>query len=157
MEIIMKLTTRLFGEIEVSDDKIITFPSGILGFPDMQKFTLLYDSSRGDASLRYLQSLDDGDYCLPVVDPLYVKEGFNPAVKAEDIEAVQPLETDNMLILVTVTVPVDIKQMTANLSGLIIINSDTNKAVQVMVEEDDNGEYPVKYPIYDYLEKQKKS
>ncbi|MBQ7679706.1 MAG: flagellar assembly protein FliW [Butyrivibrio sp.] len=149
----MKVTTRLFGEIEVAEDKTITFPDGILGFPDMKKFTLLHDSSREDVSLRYLQSLDDGDYCLPVVDPLYIKEEFNPAIKESDIEALQPLETDNMLILVTVTVPVDIKQMTANLSGLIIINSDTNKAVQVMVEEGDD--YAVKYPIYEYLEKQK--
>ena len=32
----MKITTRVFGTIEIDDDKIIHFPAGIIGFPDMQ-------------------------------------------------------------------------------------------------------------------------
>ena len=30
----MKVQTKWFGEIEVSDDKIITFDKGIIGFED---------------------------------------------------------------------------------------------------------------------------
>ena len=39
----MRVNTRLFGEIEIADEKIITFPNGIIGFPDMKKFTMIYD------------------------------------------------------------------------------------------------------------------
>ena len=33
----MKAATRLFGEIEIDESKIITFEDGIIGFPDMKK------------------------------------------------------------------------------------------------------------------------
>ena len=29
----MNINTRIFGEIEADESKIITFPSGIIGFP----------------------------------------------------------------------------------------------------------------------------
>ena len=29
----MKINTKVFGEVEIADDKIIHFPSGIVGFP----------------------------------------------------------------------------------------------------------------------------
>ena len=39
----MKAKTRMFGEIDIQEDKIITLESGMIGFPDMQKFTLIFD------------------------------------------------------------------------------------------------------------------
>lgn len=40
----MKADTRFFGEIEVGDDKILTFDEGILGFSDMKRWTILFDN-----------------------------------------------------------------------------------------------------------------
>ena len=51
-------------------------------------------------------------------------------------------------MLVTVTVPSDLTKMTVNLKGPIVINAQTRRACQVIVEGD---EYAVKYPIYDIL------
>ena len=42
----MKLTTKIFGETEISDDKILTFPKGIIGFPDLTRFALMYDKEK---------------------------------------------------------------------------------------------------------------
>ena len=39
----MKLNTRIFGEVEIEDSKIISFPNGIIGFPDLKRFTLMHD------------------------------------------------------------------------------------------------------------------
>ena len=33
----MKVNTRLFGEIDIEDDKILNLDNGIIGFPDMKK------------------------------------------------------------------------------------------------------------------------
>ena len=38
----MKINTRLFGEIEISDERIITFTSGIMGFEEYSKYTLIF-------------------------------------------------------------------------------------------------------------------
>ena len=37
----MKISTKFHGEIEINDQDIITFQSGIPGFLDEKKFTLL--------------------------------------------------------------------------------------------------------------------
>ncbi len=149
----MRLNTRLFGEIEVSEEKIITFPNGIIGFPDMTKFTLIYDEEQGTgAGIRWLQSLDEPGFAMPVMDPLVVKADYNPDVEDELLGNIGKVTGDNLLALVTVTVPKDLTKMSVNLQGPIIINVDERKACQVIVD----GElYPVKYPIYDILQARK--
>ncbi len=39
----MKIKTKIFGEIEISEEKIVTFQDGIIGFPEMKRFALLHD------------------------------------------------------------------------------------------------------------------
>jgi len=39
----MKANTRLFGEIDIDEEKIITLENGMIGFPDLRKFTLIFD------------------------------------------------------------------------------------------------------------------
>ncbi len=146
----MRLNTRLFGEIEVAEEKIITFPNGIIGFPDMTKFTLIYDEEQGTgAGIRWLQSLDEPAFAMPVMDPLMVKADYNPDVEEDLLSNIGKITGDNLLALVTVTVPADLTKMSVNLQGPIIINVDERKACQVIV---DSELYPVKYPIYDILQ-----
>lgn len=149
----MRVNTRLFGEIEIADEKIITFPNGIIGFPDMTKFTMIYDEEQGtSAGIRWLQSMDEPAFAMPVMDPLVVKADYNPEVDDEILKNIGALTADNTLVLVTVTVPSDLTKMSVNLQGPIIINVDERKACQVIV---DTPEYPVKYPIYDILQARK--
>lgn len=149
----MKVETRVFGEIEVEEDKIITFPNGIIGFPELTRFTLIYDKERGDdAGIRWLQSLQETDFAMPVMDPLLIKDTYNPEVNDELLEPAGNVDADNMLVLVTVTVPSDITQMTVNLRGPIIINAEEKKACQIIVDGED---YPVKYPIYEIVQARK--
>ena len=149
----MRINTRLFGEIEVSEDKIITFPGGIIGFPEMQNFTLIFDEEKGtNAGIRWMQSLDEIGFALPVMDPLVVKENYNPEVDDELLKGLGNIGPDNLLVLVTVTVPADLTKMTVNLQGPIVINVEERKACQVIVEGED---FPVKYPIYDILKARK--
>ena len=42
----MVVETKWFGTIDISEDKIITFDMGIMGFEDYKKFTIIYDSER---------------------------------------------------------------------------------------------------------------
>ena len=37
----MKIITRDFGEQEIEEDKIITFPEGIIGFENVKRYALL--------------------------------------------------------------------------------------------------------------------
>ena len=149
----MKINTKIFGEIEIADEKIITFESGIIGFPDLKSFTLLHDEEKGtNAGIRFLQSLDEPAFAMPVMDPFVVKEDYAPEVDDELLAKLGNLTEDNLLILVTVTIPSDLTRMTVNLQGPIIINVEERKASQIIVE---GNAYPVKFPIYDILQSRK--
>ena len=149
----MKAATRLFGEIEIDESKIITFEDGIIGFPDMKKFTLIFDEEReGRPSISWLQSMDEPEIAFPVMDPLFVCETYNPSVEDELLKNLGTIKEDNLYVLVTVTVPQNIKELAVNLKAPIVINTDTRKASQIIVEDD----LPVRYRIYEILEEAKK-
>ena len=148
----MKVTTRIFGEVEIDDDRIINFPKGIIGFPELNKFAMMYDKDQGLGSIHWLQSLDEPAFAMPVMDPLYVKDDYNPQVDDDLLEEVKPIDPDSTLVLVTVTVPHELEKMTVNLKGPIIINSETRKATQIILDDED---CPVKFPIYEILKAQK--
>lgn len=149
----MKAATRLFGEIEIDESKIITFEDGIIGFPDMKKFTLIFDEEKEDRpSISWLQSMDEPEIAFPVMDPLFVCEAYNPSVEDELLKNLGTIKEDNLYVLVTVTVPQNIKELAVNLKAPIVINTDTRKASQIIVEDD----LPVRYRIYDILEEAKK-
>ena len=149
----MKAAPRLFGEIEIDESKIITFEDGIIGFPDMKKFTLIFDEEKeGRPSISWLQSMDEPETAFPVMDPLFVCETYNPSVEDELLKNLGTIKEDNLYVLVTVTVPQNIKELAVNLKAPIVINTDTRKASQIIVEDD----LPVRYRIYEILEEAKK-
>lgn len=149
----MKIQTKIFGEIDIAEDKIITFARGIIGFPELNRFTLLRDEEQGTGvGIRWLQSLDEPAFAMPVMDPLLVQPDYDPEVDEELLTEAGDLNEENILVLVTATVPSDITQMTVNLQGPIIVNVEECKACQVIV---DTEKYPVRFPIYDILKERK--
>lgn len=149
----MKITTRIFGEIEIADDKIIVFENGIIGFPDLKNFALIHDEERGtNTGIRFMQSLDEPNFAMPVMDPLLVKPDYDPQVDDELLASAGDISSGNILVLVTATIPGDLTKMSVNLQGPFIINVDEHKACQIIVE---NGDYPVKFPIYEILKSRK--
>ncbi len=148
----MNVTTKIFGDIEIDDDKIITFPKGIVGFPELTDFALLHDSEKGSDSIHWLQSLQEPAFAMPVMDPLIVCPDYNPEVDDELLKHLGELDEEEILVLVTVTVPKDLTKMSVNLKGPVIVNAGKKTAAQVIIEGD---EYQVKFPIYDILNENK--
>ena len=148
----MKANTRIFGEIDIDESKIITFVNGMVGFPDMKKFTLIYDEEKKNkGGIMWFQSLDEPEFAMPVVDPSSICEDYNPTVNDELLSAIGELNDENLFVLVTIKVPSDITKMTINLKGPIIINSDTRLGEQIIVEDD----VDMRFPIYDMLQSKK--
>lgn len=148
----MKVDTRVFGEIDIEDEKSIFFEQGIIGFPNLQKFALIYNSEKEKkGAISWLQSLDEPTFALPVMDPLTMCPDYNPRVEDELLKPLGELTEDNLFVLVTVTVPQNIEEISINLKAPIVINSATRRAGQVIVEDD----YPVKYKIYDKIKEAK--
>lgn len=105
----------------------------------------------GKGNIKWLQSMDDPSFALPVIDPLDVKPDYRLVVSEEGLEPLGNMTEENTFILVTITVPEEITKMSVNLKAPFIINTANLQGVQKIVEDD----YPVKYMIYDILNKKK--
>ena len=151
----MLIQTKYFGEIDLTEGKIITLERGLFGFEEFKKYTILYDCEKeGGSNISWFQSVDEPALALPVINPLLVKEDYNPVVEDELLSGIGEITEENLVLLLTMTVPADIKEMSVNLKAPIIINADTRKGAQLIVE---NQDYEVKYKIYDLLKEKKEA
>lgn len=151
----MQIKSRIFGEIGIDDDKILTFEKGIIGFENYKRYTLLFDSEKeAQKGIMWLQSVDEPGLAFPVVDPTHIYEGYNPIVEDEWLSPIGHFDTEEELyVLCVLTVPSDITQTTANLKAPLIMNTTTRRGCQLIVNNED---YEVRYNIYDYVERLKK-
>lgn len=150
----MKANTRLFGAIDIEDEKIITLEGGMIGFPFLRKFTLIFDEEKEKkpTSIMWLQSMDEEEVAFPVMHPNEIKPDYNPTVNDEMLVPLGELNDENTYVLVTVTAAADAKNATVNLKAPIVINTDTRKGCQIIVEDD----YPVKFNLYQAVQERKK-
>ena len=149
----MKADTRLFGEIDIAEEKLITLENGMIGLPDYRKFALIFDEEKGTeaSSIMWLQSMDDPQTAFPVMQPNKVKPDYNPRVNDEMLIPLGTLTEENIYVLVTLTASSDVEQASVNLKAPIVINSETRKGCQIIIEDD----YPVKFKIYEAIKKRK--
>lgn len=148
----MLVKTKYFGEVNLPEEKILTLDRGLIGLTEYKKFTILYDCEKEESNICWLQSLEEPTLALPVIKPWIVKEDYNPIVEDELLNHIGELTEENLVILLTMTVPSDLKEMSVNLKAPIIINADTRKGAQIIVE---NQDYEVKYKVYHVLNQKK--
>lgn len=146
------MQTRIFGEVDIEEEKVLNFPNGIIGFPELTRFALIHDAEKEDkGGIRWLQSLQEPEFALPVTDPLYLIDSYNPEVEDELLQPIGNVEKCDLLVLVAVSVPSDPAQISINLMAPVVINVTERKGCQVLVE----GGYPIKFPVYDILQARK--
>lgn len=143
----MSVKTKLFGEIEIEEEKVITFEKGLIGLPDLKRFALINDAEKSDSRIQWLQSLDEPEMAMPIINPFEVIDEYNPIVNDELLETLGEYKEENLMLFLTIRVPEDITQMTINQKGPILINPDTGKGCQIIVESD----FPVRFPVYEIL------
>ena len=126
----MRAKTRIFGEIDIPQDKIITMEKGMIGFSELKNYTLIYNSEKENdkKSIMWLQSMDDGDIAFPVMTPDIIMPDYKPTVNEELLAPLGDLNEENMYVIVTVNVPSDITKIACNLKAPIVVNTDSNKA-----------------------------
>ncbi len=148
----MNIVTKFFGNIDVDSAKLIVFNQGIVGFPDLKEFLLIHNSEQSNGGgIQWLQSVNEPAFAIPVMDPLLVAPDYNPTIEDELLKPLGEVNENNILVLTTVSIPKVVEDMSINLMAPIIINTDTRKATQLIIEDD----YDIKFKIYDILKKNK--
>lgn len=144
-DLIVKLNTSRFGEIDIEEDKIINFPHGILGFPEIKRYIVLDHMDKPDIPFKWLQALDEPDLAFVITDPLLFYPNYSPEIDEQELQELHITGLEERGIIVIVTIPHgEPEKMTANLQGPIVVNLRSREAKQIILL---NEEYPVRYPL----------
>ena len=127
----MKVETTRFGQIEVDENRLIKFPSGLLGFPDSHDFALVQTNDEG--SFFWLQSIDRSELAFVVCDPLLFLPDYQVAVKPEDLNKISLSNMDDVQVLIIIN-KID-RTLTGNLQGPLVINAINRHGRQFVLSE----------------------
>lgn len=138
----MKLKTKPFGEIEVSEKQQIIFKEGLFGFEDLHSFFLL--DANEDVPFYWLQSEKINQISFLMLDPNVLLE-YELDISDEDSKDLELESKDDILVFTIVTMYDNPKRITANLLGPVIINRKKRIGKQII---SNNDNYSVKYPLF---------
>lgn len=128
----MQIETARFGSIETDTEKILHFPSGLLGFPDVQDYVILDHTEEGP--FKWLQAVDDPALAFLIVDPLVFVPDYNLEVQETELRDLGLHDADQALVFVIVTVrPGTPPHITANLQGPVVVNLANCWAKQLVI------------------------
>jgi len=127
----MEVRTTRFGVIEIAEDRVITFPDGLLGFGDRTDFCLLQPGD--DACFFWLQSVDDADLAFVVTDPTFFEQDFSVPIRPEQMESLKIAKLEDAQVFVIVNKIGD--QLTGNFQGPLIINTLTKVGEQMVLAD----------------------
>ena len=139
----MLINTVRFGQVDVDDKKLILFADGVPGLDEYKKYSLLqFEESY---PIIWLQSIDDGGVCLPVLDTFAVLTDYVFDIGDGDVRELELGSPEDLHVVNVLVIPDDIQRMTVNLAAPIIINTITGNAKQIMLS---GGDYNVRAPVF---------
>jgi len=141
----MIVNSLRFGQLEVPNDKIITMEKPILGFENVCHYCLVeVDEIR---PFLWLQAVDDPSLAFLVVNPLVFFPDYRIEVNSKEIGDLCVSQVNSVETYVIVTVPETPRDMSVNLQGPILINTENGRAKQLVLV---NSSYQVQHLLFDH-------
>lgn len=140
----MKCLSSRFGVLEIDEQRVLTFPSGVLGFPESQRYVILDHDT--EVPFKWLQSLDEPALAFVIMDPdLFLGEAYRVNVSEDALAEIQGKSGEALSIAVILTIPSDDPgRITANLRGPLLMNPRTRLCKQLVLSDD----YPTRHPLF---------
>lgn len=143
----MLIQTSRFGQVQLTNDDILTFPEGLLGFQDLKKFVLLDDPN--DDIFAWLQSCESPAIAFPVLEPELFAKNYKINLNRTDLEALGMQNASRARAFCIVTIPDDPTQMTANMKAPVVINAENKRARQCVLQDNNLA---IREPIFTKLQ-----
>ena len=139
----MNVASTRFGILNVPPETLLTFPSGLLGFPEWTRYVMLDHDT--DAPFKWLHCVEEASLAFVVIDPASFNRNYQVTISEEARCEVEGNETDELSLVVILTIPsADPSAVTANLRGPLLMNPRTRLCKQLVLTED----YPTRYPVF---------
>lgn len=138
----MKLYSNRFGNLDVAEEALLTFPSGLVGFPSHRRFVVL---EVGDSSeYQWLQCADEPSLAFILVHLHALDIDCQVEIPDDHLQELEVQSTDSLSLLAVVTIPTDAPdRASANLRAPIVVNHRTRKGKQLILHES----IPIRFPL----------
>ncbi len=127
----MEIQTSRYGKLEVDDERIMTFPKGLLGFPDRTRFALIQTSEEN--YFFWLQCIEDANLAFVITDPTTFFKEYEVPLREELQQELSLGDPQAAQVFVICNKVGD--WLTGNLLGPIVVNVENRVAAQVVLTE----------------------
>lgn len=134
----MKISSPVVGEIEVSPERVITFPAGLPGFEACRQFALLQAEDTEAPQLFLLQCLDDTDVGFTVTTPDILGLNYEFTLSDAEVDDLQLTDPADVSVLLIVRRDGD-NPVHANVMAPLVINTATRRGLQKIIGKVDTS------------------
>ncbi len=127
-------------QIEVPDEELLSFPRGVVGFEEYDRYVLL----ELDQPFYLLQSVDDPHVGFVLMDPSLVDATYEVALGSGDRELLGLRRSERPGLFCIVTLSAEGGNATVNLRAPVAVNLRKRLGAQVILQD---VPYPVRYPL----------
>src|SRR4051812_44829621 len=127
----MDIETTRFGRLAVENERIITFPGGLLGFPDHTRFALIQTGEEN--YFFWLQCVDEPNLAFVITDPTIFFKDYDIPLRDETRDELALVDESYAQVFVICNKVGD--WLTGNLLGPIMVNAQNRLAAQVVLTE----------------------
>ena len=141
-----KIVHPLIGPLEYEEESVITFQEGIIGLEENKRWLLLQNPKH--QPFQWLQSIDNPEITLMVIDPWIVRADYSLSISPEDqgrINLDHLQEREDWAVLCVVVFQNSLEETIINLKAPLLFNLKERKGRQVIMEGED---YQVEEPLF---------
>ncbi|WP_426450507.1 flagellar assembly protein FliW [Paenibacillus sp. S-38] len=140
----MRINTLALGEIEYTEEEVLTFPNGIPGFEAYTRFLMI----RREEAFAYLQSIEEERLHFVVLNPFDVYKAYEFELGQEDQEELEIRSEEGIEVWSIVTLGDTPEQYTLNLMGPVVINTLSRLGKQIVLH---HSPYGTKHKLVELL------
>ena len=145
----MRADTMYFGALEFSENELIRFGEGLFGFENRKDFLPI--AFEEDDTILCLQSIEDRDLSFILMNPFRLRPDYSPVLQPGDYERLGTDKEEILSFYVISVIRSTPEESTVNLKCPIVVNSETRKAVQVILE---SGAYRFRHSLSEFTGKE---
>ena len=131
----MQIQTTRFGTVIIDPAHILTFPQGLVGFPEHVRFALLGAGESGgeQGGFYWLQATEEPELAFLVTDPAHFFKDYLVCIREETQQDLNLADAKDGQILVICNRAGE--WITGNLLGPLVVNTRTRIGQQVVLTE----------------------
>jgi len=143
----MIVHSYLFGAIDIDEQQVIRFESGIPGFEHLKRFAVIREAD--DSAFVHLQSVEDGEVTFVLTNPFLFYKDFEFVLSKANQEELKIGNKEDVVVWVIVTVGEDVENTTLNLLAPVVMNPKERLGKQIVLQ---NTNYKTKHPLIEQTE-----